>query len=465
MARSRSIAGFPPPGPVTPATCIPSRPQVYRAPSDLKVQQLHGLNVLRYHNGVARGVPMACPGTKLLGCAFDIQGIRSGTVAYASMPDIPWTTARADRANAGFAGRRRRRGRNKKRCDLQQGTVVAMVNMNRARHNLPPAAPAGAYLEGCTAKERRSAYAFAAEMVAAANRKRRGSFAGGCPQNVNDMRYSCQGYMGGCPQNVNDMRFSCQGYMGMMTPPGEDEGIELLLPRLLAGMRAVYMTLQTAHWQSSGEGYYGKHELLQKIYEEIEEGYDSLAERAVLYLGPWAVDPVQQNAWIGQCLQRWVNIECPIDRSYAAALDFRDRLEMTHAILQARDELSLGMENYLGEIAAGHDQHLYLLQRAAARPTPKGHYMGAPSFPSPPTTCEERCAGVPKSQWLACLAKCGGGPRSVAAPAAPRALPPARRMHWASPSVNRPVATPQQGQVATNLVPVRGGVRHVWRQR
>ena len=279
-----------------------------------------------------------------------------------------------------------------------------------------------------------------------------------------------------CPQNVNDMRFSCQGFMGsMMTPPSHDEGVELLLPRLLAGMRAVYATLQTAHWQAGGEGYYGKHEMLQKIYEEVEEGYDALAERVVLYLGAWAVDPVQQNAWIGECLQRWAGIECPIERSFAAALDLRERLEMTHAVLQARGELSLGLENYLGEIAAGHDQHLYLLQRAAMS-VPRGHYvegpymhqggpMGAPSFPAPPTICEERCAGVPQGQWLECLAKCGGGSGSVSShPGTPRALPAPKRMHWASPSVNRPVATSQQGQIATNLAPTRGGMRRVWRQ-
>jgi len=432
--RPRSIAGFPPPGPVTPATCIPTRCQVYGAPSDLDFQQLHGLNVARYHAGRVRGVPMACPGNKLLGCVDDLIAINTGAVDYGSLgpghePGVYGTvgldaTATESSWNATATG---------------EGTWNATATGESPWSATPIQSEWNAGYSGRIRGRR------------ARRRARRRAIAGGS-----------------CPQNVNDMRFSCQGYMGMMDAPQPSEGIELLLPRLLAGMRSVYMTIQTAHWQAGGEGYYGKHLMLQKIYEGIEDGYDALAERVVSYLGPWAVDPVQQNAWIGQCLQRWQGIACPIERSLAAALDFRHRLEMTHQILQQRGELSLGLENYIGEIAAGHDQHVYLLQRANAS-TAKQYaqgpyvYQGGHMGARLPKTCEEKCASMPRHSWQKCLSLCARGVE-VQKPSTPRALPPAQRMHWASPYVNRPVATNYQGQVMTNTVPVRGGMRRVWRQ-
>ncbi len=224
---------------------------------------------------------------------------------------------------------------------------------------------------------------------------------------------------------VRDQQQWGEGFCGHMEAGGEGP---YLLARLLACLRAVYMTLQTAHWQCKGPGYYGKHLMLQRIYEDVEKTYDGMAERLVGYYGEHIVDQSQQAAWISECVNRWNGIQCPVERAYVAAQEFAQRLNKTYASLQQSGELSLGMENFLGELAANHDQHLYFLQRATAEIDTA--HTGA----------------------------------SYTGPAIAGQLRDMREL-WASPSVPRPVAVPvrhRQGQRFTNVVRTQSGRSRVY---
>jgi DNA-binding ferritin-like protein len=52
-----------------------------------------------------------------------------------------------------------------------------------------------------------------------------------------------------------------------------------ILLQLLAILRALQWSHQTAHWKVRGEPFYGDHLLFQKLYEAVGEEIDTLAEK------------------------------------------------------------------------------------------------------------------------------------------------------------------------------------------
>ncbi|MEM8628463.1 MAG: DNA starvation/stationary phase protection protein [Chlamydiota bacterium] len=64
---------------------------------------------------------------------------------------------------------------------------------------------------------------------------------------------------------------------GMSSEERVAVGKKLLL--LLADTYSIYLKTQNFHWNLKGEHFYSLHLLLQKLYEELAEAIDELAER------------------------------------------------------------------------------------------------------------------------------------------------------------------------------------------
>ena len=64
---------------------------------------------------------------------------------------------------------------------------------------------------------------------------------------------------------------------GMSSEERVAVGKKLLL--LLADTYSIYLKTQNFHWNLKGEGFYSLHLLLQKLYEELAEAIDEIAER------------------------------------------------------------------------------------------------------------------------------------------------------------------------------------------
>lgn len=136
------------------------------------------------------------------------------------------------------------------------------------------------------------------------------------------------------------------------------------LQDLLAALRAAFLTYRTAHWQASGQPYYGDHLMLQRIYEESEKHVDSVGERVVGYYGASAVDLADQTERVAEWSERFGRKTDPIQASLTAALELRDLLEQTYDGIKSRGEMSLGLDDLLMSIANEKDVHIYLLQQA-----------------------------------------------------------------------------------------------------
>jgi DNA-binding ferritin-like protein len=132
---------------------------------------------------------------------------------------------------------------------------------------------------------------------------------------------------------------------------------------LLALLRALHWEYYTMHWRVKGVAFYGDHQLFQRLYEELPERFDSLAEKMVYKYGEDVVDSCRQMkmscAWLEQ-------VESIVDW-YARGLKLeellQDQIKTTYDVLDRTNELSLGIDDYLQALANAHETNMYLLQQ------------------------------------------------------------------------------------------------------
>lgn len=136
------------------------------------------------------------------------------------------------------------------------------------------------------------------------------------------------------------------------------------LQELLAVLRAAYETYRTSHWQATGEGYYGDHLMLARIYEDAEKAVDQVAERTVGYYGSQSVDLADQAERVQTWSATFGRETCPVKASLLAARAVRDQLAESYDAIRADRQMSLGLDDLLMTLASKNDEHQYLLQQA-----------------------------------------------------------------------------------------------------
>lgn len=140
---------------------------------------------------------------------------------------------------------------------------------------------------------------------------------------------------------------------------------------ILAHLRALQWLSWTQHWTSKGPNFYADHKLLQRLYEgkgggpNINEEIDALGERMVFHFGPAAVEPA--------AIQHRANVLLHRQGRRAGSKDPMDALLRLESTLQAaikkawkanqQSDVSLGLENYLTQLADERDTARYLLKQ------------------------------------------------------------------------------------------------------
>lgn len=149
------------------------------------------------------------------------------------------------------------------------------------------------------------------------------------------------------------------------------------LSRLLAGLRALYLLHQTAHWQTRGKSYYGDHLLFQRLYEDSLVGIDGLAEKLIGLSGdPATVSLCEQATLIHKMVMTThqgdpdpaPSPEKLVELSLRAEKMFIEVLVASKNQVAEAGALTEGLDNLLQGIADKHEEFVYLLQqRLAAR--------------------------------------------------------------------------------------------------
>jgi len=144
------------------------------------------------------------------------------------------------------------------------------------------------------------------------------------------------------------------------------------LTEVLALLRAQRWNYQTCHWQVHGNAYYGDHLLFERLYNNLGQEVDTLAEKVVGLLGDPAegIYPFSNESQVDKAtewLRSWSIYTCPHRRSLRSEQDLQKALKSVYDILKRLDVLTLGLDDFLMSLANDHESHIYLLRQRIAR--------------------------------------------------------------------------------------------------
>lgn len=140
------------------------------------------------------------------------------------------------------------------------------------------------------------------------------------------------------------------------------------LLNLLALLRAAQLVHHTAHWQTRGATFYADHQLFARLYGDVLEEADGLAEKLVYLLGPEAVDALDQVLRLHAAVRKAVEVSADlVQRSYALEMSLQAAIAAAREGLAAEGKLPLGLDNYLAGLADAHETACYLLRQRSER--------------------------------------------------------------------------------------------------
>lgn len=144
------------------------------------------------------------------------------------------------------------------------------------------------------------------------------------------------------------------------------------LGALLSYAQALYNMYYHMHWRSEGENYYGDHLLFQRLYEDMPDEIDGIAEKAIGILNDTkAVNPVENTAAAAKILSELMSDEDEpstySDTAVKAERQFVQAVADALNLMEKEGELTDGVEDLLQGIASKHEEHLYLLQQRSKR--------------------------------------------------------------------------------------------------
>ena len=146
-----------------------------------------------------------------------------------------------------------------------------------------------------------------------------------------------------------------------------------LLQDLLSYLRFVYFMHWTAHWQVQGPTQYEDHLLFQRFYEAMPEEIDGLAEKIVAKYGAEAVALPEQlermSAEMDFLVEHGEEISL-LRKALMIEETLQEDIQNVLDVLEARMDMTPGMNDFLSALANDHETNIYLLQqRTGTSPT------------------------------------------------------------------------------------------------
>lgn len=118
------------------------------------------------------------------------------------------------------------------------------------------------------------------------------------------------------------------------------------------------------HWKAKGEPFYGDHLLFERLYEGLDDEYDVLAEKILSYFPARHLELMDQLDRMTDVAGVWVREN---DNLLGAAIQaeehLQDWLDTLYENLTRRDDMSLGLDDFIMAMANDHEENLYLLRQ------------------------------------------------------------------------------------------------------
>jgi len=131
---------------------------------------------------------------------------------------------------------------------------------------------------------------------------------------------------------------------------------------LLSKLRYLYLFYQTAHWISKGKNYYGDHLLFERLYDEMGDEIDGVAERAI---GTTNEDCVNLKESISSFVTLDQSVEPYKSNMVQASIMLNQSLIDTLEEIDLGEHHTSGTRDMLNAISSLHETHLYLLKQRA----------------------------------------------------------------------------------------------------
>ncbi len=144
----------------------------------------------------------------------------------------------------------------------------------------------------------------------------------------------------------------------------EDGGLKAMLG-LLATLRAMVWEYYTSHWVVKGFTFYGNHLLFTRLYEQVLEEVDAMAEKIVgVSQGDVTGLNVLSQMDVARSLLASIdNIECRFERGLKLEGMLLDGIVQAKQMVEAAGMLTPGIENMLDDLYDSHEGHVYLIQQ------------------------------------------------------------------------------------------------------
>lgn len=183
-------------------------------------------------------------------------------------------------------------------------------------------------------------------------------------------------------KQLEDMmaREHLQGHRKEAYAKGDPEDIaaaQELMCDVLSTLRALHWHHWTTHWIVKNDPYYGDHLLFDRLYTDMQEEIDQLAEKMVAYFGAHAVEPRMAMKCTSEKLDLWWgpsdewtgDKDVPIYIALNGEQYLQDLLQNAYDSIKQVGQMTLGLDDYIMALANTHETYIYLLQqRLGGRP-------------------------------------------------------------------------------------------------
>jgi starvation-inducible DNA-binding protein len=135
---------------------------------------------------------------------------------------------------------------------------------------------------------------------------------------------------------------------------------------ILATLHAMRVSYQHSHWTSKGPMFFSRHQLFAKLYNSVAEELDLLAEKMVGMGGSYCIDLTQlvtRTAEICASLPKDDNL---VSKALVLENMLQDLLKNQYELMKAEGSLTLGLDDFLMNVANNHETNQYLLKQTLA---------------------------------------------------------------------------------------------------
>ena len=137
----------------------------------------------------------------------------------------------------------------------------------------------------------------------------------------------------------------------------------------IAWLRVLEIWFHHAHWTTKGNTYYGDHLLFERIYNDVSELVDPVAEKAVAMCGESVADTHMCSKLVAEMLCAYPSPSRANEATMIAATglalvkDYLETLSETYKKLKETGDLTLGLDDMLMSHANKLEEFEYLLKQ------------------------------------------------------------------------------------------------------